>query len=328
MEWLGTKVVVTGAGGFIASHLVERLLTLGAKVTGFVRYNSRNDAGLLELLGDKKKEIRIVWGDIRELQTVRDLVGGNEIVFHLAALVGIPYSYVHPNEVIEVNTIGTLNVLTAAKESQVRRVIVTSTSEVYGTAVYVPMDEKHPRQPQSPYSASKIAADAIALSYYSSFNFPVAVARPFNTYGPGQSDRAIIPTIITQALTRREIVLGSTRPTRDFNFVSDTVEGFIKIAESDKALGQDINLGTGHEISVGDLAQKIVNLVGRQIPVRQSEERLRPSKSEVERLLADSTKAKDLVGWEPKVDLDQGLRLTIDWVKNQLAMYDPDSYRI
>jgi NAD dependent epimerase/dehydratase len=328
MEWRDTKVVVTGAGGFIASHLAERLLALGANVTAFVRYNSRNDAGLLELLGDRKKDVCTVFGDIRDLATVRDLVRANEVVFHLAALVGIPYSYLHSNEVVEVNTMGTLNVLTAAKESGIRRLIITSTSEVYGTARYVPMDEKHPRQPQSPYSASKIAADAIALSYYLSFDLPVAIARPFNTYGPRQSDRAIIPTIIAQALTKKEIVLGNTRPTRDFNFVSDTVEGFIKIAESDKALGEDINLGTKREISVGDLAQKIVNLVGRQVAISQSDERLRPSKSEVERLLADNTKAKTLIGWEPKVDLDEGLSRTIDWVKNRLAMYDPDSYRI
>ena len=328
MPWKNTKVVVTGAGGFIGSHLVERLLALGADVTAFVRYNSRNDAGLLETLGEKKKDIRIVSGEIRELETVRKVTNGADVVFHLAALVGIPYSYVHPNEVVEVNTIGTLNILTAAKDGGFRRVVVTSTSEVYGTAISVPISEKHPKQPQSPYSASKIAADAIALSFYSAFDLPVAIVRPFNTYGPRQSDRAIIPTLISQAITKQVIEIGNTKPTRDFTYVTDTVEGFIQIAESDKCIGQEINLGSGREVSIGELSEKIAALCGRKVQITQSKERFRPSKSEVERLLADTSKAKELTSWRPNVDFEQGLKLTIDWVRENLAMYEPDAYQI
>jgi len=328
MKWQNTKVVVTGAGGFIGSHLVERLVELGAEVTAFVRYNSRNDAGLLEILGDKRKEIRTVSGEIRELETVRKVTKDAEVVFHLAALVGIPYSYVHPNEVVEVNTIGTLNVLTAVKDCGVRKVVVTSTSEVYGTAITVPISEKHPKQPQSPYAASKIAADAIALSFYHAFELPVAIVRPFNTFGPRQSDRAIIPALISQALTKRAIEVGNTKPTRDFTFVTDTVDGFIKVAESDESVGEEINLGSGREISVGDLAEKIAALCGRDVQIQPSKERFRPAKSEVERLLGDASKARKLLRWQPKKDFEQGLKLTIEWVQKNLAMYEPSSYQI
>ncbi len=329
MAWSGTKVLVTGAGGFIASHLVERLIALGAQVTAFVRYNSRNDPGLLNFLADKKKEVRIIYGDIRDLETVRGVVQDIDVVFHLAALVGIPYSYVHPNEVVEVNTIGTLNVLTASKdrESDIR-VIVTSSSEVYGTARYTPIDEKHPRQPQSPYAASKIAADAIARSFHDSFQLPVTIVRPFNTFGPRQSDRAIIPAIISQALTKDKILIGNSRPTRDFTFVADIVEGFIRSGESEKVIGQELNLGSGGEISIGDLAKKIVCMVGRDLEITQDQGRVRPGKSEVERLLCDNSKARSLLGWEPKVGLDEGLRLTIAWVRERLSLYDPHTYRI
>jgi dTDP-glucose 4,6-dehydratase len=328
MSWEKTRVVVTGAGGFIGSHLVERLVDLGAEVTAFVRYNSRNDASLLELIGEKKKRICIVYGEVREPETVREVVRGAEVVLHLAALVGIPYSYIHTNEVIGVNTIGTLNVLTAAKDSGVRKVVVTSTSEVYGTALYVPMDERHPKQPQSPYAASKIAADAITLSFHYSFGLPVAIVRPFNTYGPRQSDRAIIPTLISQALTSNEIVVGNTKPTRDFTYVSDTVEGFIRIAEADQSIGQEINLGSGREVSIGELAHTIASMVGHDLRIRQAEERVRPANSEVQRLLSNNSKAKELVGWEPKVELREGLALTIEWIKNHLQHYDPAMYRI
>ncbi len=326
--WPGKKVLVTGAGGFIGSHLVNHLLALGASVTAFVRYNSRNDAGFLELMGERKNEIRIVYGDIRDLMAVRQVSQHMETIFHLAALIGIPYSYVHPDEVIAVNATGTLNVLTAAKECGARRVVVTSTSEVYGTALYTPIDERHPKQPQSPYAASKIAADAIALSYHLSFELPVAIVRPFNTYGPRQSDRAIIPTIISQALTKKEIVLGNMSPTRDFTFVTDTVEGFVKTAEADRAIGQEINLGTGEEISIGELAQKIAALAGADVTIRQAEERIRPGKSEVRRLLSNNGKAKELLGWQPQKTLDQGLAATMEWVKAKLEMYDPEAYRI
>jgi len=328
MRWQNTKVLVTGGGGFIGSHLVERLVELGADVTAFVRYNSRNDPGLLEILGDKRKEIRIVSGEIRELETVRKVTKDAEVIFHLAALVGIPYSYVHPNEVIEVNTIGTLNVLTAVKDLGVRKVVITSTSEVYGTAITIPISEKHPKQPQSPYSASKIAADAIALSFYHAFELPVAIVRPFNTFGPRQSDRAIIPTLIGQALTKRVIEVGNTKPTRDFTFVTDTVEGFIKVAESDSSVGEEINLGSGREISVGDLAEKIAALCGRDVQIVPSKERFRPAKSEVARLLGDASKAGKMLGWEPKKKFEEGLKLTIEWIKKNLDMYEPTSYQI
>ncbi len=329
IDWKNTKVVVTGAAGFIGSHLVERLLELGADVTAFVRYNSNNSAGRLEYIDESKRaRLRIVSGDIGELETMRGVLAGQDVVFHLAALVSIPYSYVHPNEVVEVNTIGTLNVLTAAKENKLRKILVTSTSEVYGTAVTAPIDESHPKQPQSPYSASKIAADAVALSFHHAFDSPVVVVRPFNTYGPRQSDRAIIPTIISQALTRREIVIGNTRPTRDFTYVTDTVEGMLRAADCDKCIGQEINLGAGQEISIGDLAERIRRMVGSDVTIRQSDERLRPAKSEVERLLSSNAKMRSLTGWEPHVSLDEGLRRTMDWIRQHTELFDPVQYRI
>jgi len=326
--WDKRKVVVTGAGGFIGSHLVERLLELGADVTAFVRYNSRNDRGVLGLIGDTVRPLQVVSGEIRELATVRRLVKDADVVFHLAALVGIPYSYVHPDEVVEVNTIGTLNVLTAAKDANVKRVVVTSTSEVYGSALTVPIAEDHPKQPQSPYAASKIASDAIALSFHRAFDLPVAVVRPFNTFGPRQSDRAIIPTIISQALTKRQITLGNTAPTRDFTFVTDTAEGMLCMGEAEAAVGQEINLGSGREISIGDLAARIAAAVGTDVKIARSEERVRPAHSEVMRLLADNSKARRLVGWVPRVSLDEGLRMTVAWIRGHLGLYDPDSYRV
>lgn len=251
-----------------------------------------------------------------------------EVVFNLAALISIPYSYLHPQEVFETNTLGTVNVLTAAKEGKVEKVVQTSTSEVYGTAQYVPIDEKHPKQPQSPYSASKIAADAIALSFYYSFHLPVAIIRPFNTYGPRQSDRAIIPTLISQALVKKKVLMGSGTPTRDFNFVSDTVEGFIKIAESENSIGQEINIGSGCEISIGELAGKIVSLLGKGVRLVKDEKRVRPEKSEVERLLADNSKARELLGWCPRVNLDAGLKTTIEWIRGHPDFYKPDTYNV
>ncbi len=324
MNWNGTNVVVTGAGGFIGSHLAERLLALGANVTAFARYNSRNDPGFLNPAAER---LRIVFGDIRDPEAVREVLSGASVVFHLAALVGIPYSYVHPVEVFDVNAKGALNVLVAARDAGLERVVITSTSEVYGTARYVPIDERHPKQPQSPYSASKIAADAMALSFHSAYGLPVTVVRPFNTYGPRQSDRAIIPTIASQALTRDEVRLGSLTPTRDFTFVSDTVEGFIRAAESDAA-GEEINLGAGAEISIGELAARILAITGRDIPVRHAEERERPQASEVNRLLSDNRKARELAGWQPRVPLDEGLRRTVEWVRGRLDLYDPGAYRI
>ncbi len=327
--WDRKKVLVTGAGGFIGSHLTERLFELGAKIRAFVRYTSRADEGFIKYFSDDiRKQMDIVYGDIRELETVVKAMDGVDIIFNLAALVGIPYSYIHPQEVIEANTIGTLNVLMAARDVGIEKLVQTSTSEVYGTARYVPINEDHPKQPQSPYSASKIAADAIALSFYHSFDLPVAVIRPFNTYGPRQSDRAVIPSIISQALTKDRLTLGNTTPTRDFTFVTDTAEGFIKIAESEKSVGMEINIGSGQEISIEDLIRKIISLVGRDIVVEHDKERVRPAHSEVERLCADNTRARNVLGWLPKVSLSHGLEETISFIKSNPGFYDPDKYRV
>jgi NAD dependent epimerase/dehydratase len=327
--WDRKKVLVTGAGGFIGSHLTERLFELGAKIRAFVRYTSRADEGFIKYFSDDlRKNIDIVYGDIRELETVAKAMDSVDIIFNLAALVGIPYSYIHPQEVIEANTIGTLNVLMAARDAGIEKLVQTSTSEVYGTARYVPINEDHPKQPQSPYSASKIAADAIALSFYNSFDLPVAVIRPFNTYGPRQSDRAVIPSIISQALTKDKLTLGNTAPTRDFTFVTDTAEGFIKVAESEKSVGMEINIGSGQEISIEDLVRKIISLVGRDIVVEHDKERVRPVQSEVERLCADNTRARKILGWLPKVSLTHGLEETISFIKSNPGFYDPDKYRV
>ncbi len=326
--WSGRRVVVTGAGGFIGSHLVERLAETGADVTAFVRYNSLNRSGFLDTT-TAAGQARVRSGDITDLETVRSVVRGADSVFHLAALVGIPYSYAHPSEVVEVNTGGTLNVLIAAREAEVRRVVVTSTSEVYGSALFTPMTEGHPKQPQSPYSASKIAADALALSFHYSFGLGVSIVRPFNTYGPRQSDRAIIPTIAAQALSGAgEIVLGNLRPRRDLTFVSDTVEGFVAMAESEQTLGVEVNLGSGRSISIGELAERIVRLTGRNVAIRQDEQRIRPESSEVRDLVADASRARELVGWEPRVSLDEGLSRVIEWIGANSSLYDPSSYRI
>lgn len=325
MNWRGKRVLVTGAGGFIGSHLVERLIELGADLRCFVRYTSRGETRFLEVIKDK---VEIVAGDLRDSDAVEEAVRGREVVFHLGALVGIPYSYLHPREVVETNIIGSLNILLASRNQRVEKVIHTSTSEVYGTAKYVPIDEAHPLQGQSPYSASKIGADKIAESFYNSYDLLVAIARPFNAYGPRQSARAVIPTIITQALTSGEIKLGNTLPTRDFTYVSDTVEGFIKIATSSASVGEVINIGSGYEISIGDLVNKIVGLIGGDIQVVVDQARVRPEKSEVDRLWADNYKAKRLIGWEPKVSLEEGLERTIDWIKGSLDTYRPEEYSI
>jgi len=327
--WDRKKVLVTGAGGFIGSHLTESLFKLGANIRAFVRYTSRADEGFIKCFSDDlRRRMDIVYGDVRELETVVKAMDGVDVVFNLAALVGIPYSYIHPQEVIETNTIGTLNVLMAARDVGVEKLVQTSTSEVYGTARYVPIDENHPKQPQSPYSASKIAADAVALSFYHSFDLPVVLVRPFNTYGPRQSDRAVIPSIISQALTRDRLTLGNTAPTRDFTFVTDTTAGFIKAAESAQSLGMEVNIGSGQEISIGDLAKKIISLVGRDIIIEHDAERIRPAQSEVERLCADNTLARDVLGWVPKVSLRCGLEKTINFIRNNPGYYQPDRYRV
>lgn len=321
------SVLVTGAGGFIGSHLTERLVELGATTKAFVRYNSRNDWGLLEALPKKSLEgIEVIAGDLRDCEAVRMAAKDTDIIFHLGSLIAIPYSYIHPIETIQTNISAVLNVLTAAREFNCEKVVHTSTSEVYGTAEYVPIDEKHPLQGQSPYSASKIGADKIAESYYRSFGLSVATIRPFNTFGQRQSARAVIPTIITQALAERKIYLGSLHPTRDYTYVEDLVEAFIKVAKSPKSVGEVINIGSNFEISIGDLAQKIVQLIGNDAEIITDESRIRPKKSEVERLWCDNTKAKKLLKWEPKISLEEGLNKTIEWFSKNIDQYKPELY--
>lgn len=329
MDWKGKQVLVTGAGGFIASHLTERLIIEGAQVRAFTRYNSRNDVGMLRLVpADVFSQLEIVSGDLRDVEAVRGAVRGVDTVFHLGALIAIPYSYVHPREVIETNVMGTVNVLMAARDFGARRVVHTSTSEVYGTAQYTPIDEAHPLQGQSPYSASKIGADKISESFYRSFGVPVVTLRPFNTYGPRQSARAVIPTIITQTLTCDEVKLGSLEPARDFTFVEDTVQGFMGVAEADSVLGEEINLGNDNTIRIGDLAEKIFSMIGKTPKIITDAKRMRPGKSEVMKLWASNQKAKEMIAWEPRVSLDEGLRLTIEWISAHLDLYQPDQYMV
>ena len=327
MNWRNKKILVTGAGGFIGSHLTEHLVELGANVKAFVRYNSRNDWGLLELLPrEKLDEIEVIMGDLKDADAVRHATEGGDIIFHLGSLIAIPYSYIHPRETIETNILGALNVLTAAKESDIEKIVHTSTSEVYGTARYVPIDEEHPLQGQSPYSASKIGADKIAESFYRSFDLPVAIIRPFNTYGPRQSARAVIPTIITQALTKEKIFLGSLQPTRDYTYVKDVAEAFTKVAESPKSAGEVINIGSNFEISIGDLANKIFSLAGKNAEIVTDPTRVRPQDSEVERLWCDNTKAKKILKWAPTTSLDDGLKKTIEWISDHTHLYKPELY--
>ncbi|MDH3975339.1 MAG: NAD-dependent 4,6-dehydratase LegB [Deltaproteobacteria bacterium] len=326
------NVLVTGADGFIGSHLTEMLLSEGYNVKAFVMYNSFNSRGWIDTFSeDKQAKIETFAGDIRDPNGVREAVKGVDTVFHLAALIGIPYSYHSPDSYIDTNIKGTLNVLQASRDYNVGRIIVTSTSEVYGTAQYVPIDEKHPYQGQSPYSASKIGADKIAESFFRSFNAPVVIARPFNTYGPRQSARAVIPTIITQLLTgKKEIKLGSLHPTRDLNYVEDTCRGFVALAKSDKVIGKEINIGTGKEISIGALTDLLIELTGSRVKIISDDHRVRPEKSEVERLLCDNTLITDLTGWEPDISLEEGLLRTTEWFRNEnnIAHYKSDIYNV
>jgi NAD dependent epimerase/dehydratase len=330
MNLKGKKVLITGSEGFIGSHLTERLVELGAEVTALVQYNSFNNWGWIDTFDEKiKNSINVITGDIREYDNVKRMVRGQDVIFHLAALIAIPYSYVSPMAYVRTNVEGTTNILEACRNYDIQKIVHTSTSETYGTALYVPIDEKHPMQGQSPYSASKIAADKMAESFYRSFGTPVAVIRPFNTYGPRQSARAVIPTIISQILSgKREIRLGSLTPTRDFNYVKDTVEAFISVAESDKTIGQVVNAGSNHEISIGDLANKIIEIFGEDVNIICDEERFRPEKSEVNRLWADNKKIKRLTGWQPKYTLDEGLKETIDWIKNNMKYFKTDIYNV
>ena len=326
------KVLVTGSDGFIGSHLVERLLEEGCKVKAFVFYNSFNSWGWIDSFPQKKlNEIEVFPGDIRDPNGVRKAINGVDIVFHLAALIGIPFSYHSPDSYVDTNIRGTLNVLQACRDTNVERVLVTSTSEVYGTAQYVPIDEKHPRQGQSPYSATKIAADYIAESFYRSFNLPVVIVRPFNTYGPRQSARAVIPTIITQLLSdESEIHLGSLHPTRDFVYIEDTVNGFIEIAKSDVTVGEEINIATQSEISIGDLTQELISMINPKAKINTDNLRLRPDKSEVERLLGSNEKIKKLTNWKQAYTFKDGLKNTVKWFEdaNNLKHYKPKIYNV
>lgn len=324
------KVLVTGADGFIGSHLTESLLEKGHDVKVFTYYNSFNTWGWLDTLPKEKlNQIEVFSGDIRDPNGVREAMKGVDQVFHLAALIAIPFSYHSPDSYVDTNIKGTLNILQAARDLGTEKIMVTSTSEVYGTAQYVPIDEKHPFQGQSPYSATKIGADRLAESFYRSFNLPVAIVRPFNTFGPRQSARAVIPTIITQLLAgREEIKLGSLTPTRDFNYVKDTAAGFIAIAESDKTIGQEINIATQREISIGDLAKEIIAQINPDAKIVCDEQRLRPEKSEVNRLLGANAKIKELTDWKQQYTFEQGIAETIAWIRQNMAAYKTDIYNV
>lgn len=327
---MAKKVLVTGADGFIGSHLVEALLEAGNDVRAFAYYNSFNSWGWLDTFPKQKlQEIDVFTGDIRDPNGVKEAMKGIDEVYHLAALIAIPFSYHSPDSYVDTNIKGTLNVLQAARDLGTSRVLVTSTSEVYGTAQYVPIDEKHPFQGQSPYSATKIGADRIAESFYRSFNMPVTIVRPFNTFGPRQSARAVIPTIITQLLAgKEEIRLGTLSPTRDFNYVKDTAQGFIEIAKSDKTIGEEINIATQQEVSIGELAQELISQINPNAKIVCDDERIRPEKSEVERLLGSNQKIKELTNWSPKYTFEEGVAETIAWLKENLDRYKVDIYNI
>ena len=332
MELRGKNVLVTGADGFIGSHLAERLLEEGCRVRAFVYYNSFNSWGWIDSFPkDRRQELDIFAGDIRDPNGVREAMTGMDAVFHLAALIAIPFSYHSPDSYVDTNIRGTLNVLQAARLLETPRVLVTSTSEVYGTAQYVPIDEKHPYQGQSPYSATKIGADRMAESFYRSFGLPVTIVRPFNTYGPRQSARAVIPTVITQLLSgQAEIRLGSLTPTRDFNFVLDTVEGFVALARCRAAIGEEVNIASQKEISIGELAREMIRQINPKARIVTDEQRLRPEKSEVERLLGSNEKIRSLTDWTPRHTLEQGIAKTVEWFSRpeNLSRYKADIYNI
>lgn len=327
---MASRILVTGADGFIGSHLVEQLVKEGFEVRALAQYNSFSSWGWLDD-SPVRKDIEVVLGDVRDPSQMRKIASGVDTVFHLAALIAIPYSYQAPSSYVDTNVQGTLNIMQAALEANVRRVIHTSTSEVYGTARYVPINEEHPLQAQSPYSATKIAADALAFSYYSSFELPVTIARPFNTYGPRQSARAVIPTVITQLLTgHKKLKLGSLHPTRDFNYVLDTCKGFMELAKCDDAVGKTINIGSGGEISIEDTVRLIARVMGIEVEIECDSQRLRPAASEVERLCCDNSKIHDLTGFEPSYSLEEGLKQTIEWLRipENLKRYKADIFNV
>ena len=327
MNWQNKKILVTGADGFIGSHLTEHLLGLGASVRALSQYNSFNFWGHLEEFCKDHENLEIVTGDIRDPFFCDSICKGIDIVFHLAALIPIPYSYVAPQSYVETNVSGTLNMLEAGKKAKIGKFIHTSTSEVYGTAIYTPIDEKHPLQAQSPYSATKISADKLVESFHKSFDMPVVTARPFNTYGPRQSARAVIPTIIIQALKGDDVKLGGLSPKRDFNYVMDTVKGFVKIAEEDAFIGEVVNIGSGEAHSIGDVVTTIEEILGKKLNIIKDKKRIRPKNSEVFLLLCDSTKIRK-AGWSPQSTFKQGISSTIHWFKKNLCLYKPDMYNI
>lgn len=330
MNWKNTKVLVAGADGFIGSHLVERLLKEEAQVRAFVYYNAFNRWGWLDTFPkDRLRKIDVFCGDVRDPNGVQESMRGIHVVFHLAALIGIPFSYHSPDSYVDTNVKGTLNVLQAARKEGVKKVVHTSTSEVYGTAQFVPIEENHPLNPQSPYAATKAAADHLAQSFYLSFGLPVATIRPFNTYGPRQSARAVIPTIISQlCVGQKTIHLGNTQATRDFNFVSDTVDAFIKVAESEKAVGQVLNVGSGREISIDDLVKLIAAILKSKVKIATEKRRLRPALSEVERLLCDASRLRELCGWSPRVSLEEGLHQTLLWIRANPQYFKSEIYNV
>jgi NAD dependent epimerase/dehydratase len=327
LNWVGKRVLVTGAGGFIGSHLAEALVKAGADTRAMVLYNSLGTREWLDTT-TLANDMEIIAGDICDRDSVRQMMDGVDVVFHLAALIAIPYSYSAPQSYVRTNIEGTLNVLQAVREAGVSCLVHTSTSEVYGTAQYVPIDETHPLQGQSPYSASKTGADKMVEAFHASYGTPVVTLRPFNTYGPRQSARAVIPTIISQCLIQKKVFLGNLSPTRDFTFVGDTVAGFLRAATAEGAMGETINLGVGKEISINDLATLIAKLVDADISVEADTQRLRPSNSEVERLLSDNSKAQTLLDWQPEVSLDDGLDLTINWIRDNQEKFRTGEYTV
>jgi dTDP-glucose 4,6-dehydratase len=329
MNWTSKQVAVTGAGGFIGSHLVEALACAGASVTAITRYNSRGDEGHLRLLDPQLRDaLRIHRIDLTDIDAARQALAGADVVFNLAAFVGIPYSYANPQDTVVNNMLATMNVLLLAREEKIGKVVQTSTSEVYGSARMVPIPETHPLQPQSPYSASKIATDSVSLSFHYSFGIPLVIVRPFNTYGPRQSARAVIPSVISQAVAGTDIRVGSTDTTRDFNYVTDTVRGFMLAAEHDEAVGEVINIGSGREIPIATAIEEIVRTVGKNNRLVRDEARVRPEKSEVSRLCADITKAQRMLGYQPRVTFEDGLRRTVDWIAHHQELYHPETYNI
>ncbi|MDD5023456.1 MAG: SDR family NAD(P)-dependent oxidoreductase [Candidatus ainarchaeum sp.] len=326
MDLNGKRILVTGGGGFIGSHVTEELVRRGAVVRCFLKYNSKGNLGnLVKIPKEIFDKLEIVRGDIRDLEDVKKALKNCEVIIHMAALISIPYSYENPRGYFETNALGTLNVLEAARENLgIKKIVVTSTSEVYGTGKYSPMDENHPLQAQSPYAASKIASDKIAESFFKSFNLPIAIIRPFNAYGPRQSLRAVIPTIVQQAVTTKTIKIGSLNPKRDFTFVEDVARGFVKVAESESSIGEIINIGSGNAISIGEVIEKVKQIMGKDFEIELDLEKIRPEKSEVKLLICDNKKAKDLLEWEQRVSIEEGLKEVINYIKKNLYDYNSE----